>query len=82
MKNRRYCLMGQVCVAQEYRGRGVMEGLYQGLRRILSHHFDFIVTAISSGNPRSLRAHAKVGFQTLCEDDKGWKIVIWDWKTP
>ncbi|WP_020536073.1 GNAT family N-acetyltransferase [Lewinella cohaerens] len=58
----RYILMGQVCVAKNYRGQGVFKGLYQKMQERMAPHFDLILTEISQRNPRSIRAHEKVGF--------------------
>lgn len=68
-----YFVMGQVCVAKAYRGSGVFAGLYQDMQERLSGHFDFIVTEISTRNPRSIRAHEKIGFQTIHEYTDPWE---------
>ena len=76
-----YC--GQICVAQEYRGQGLVDMLYQFHRRHFSPQFDRIATEISTANPRSLKAHQKTGFEliaTVTENDGEWDIVLWDWK--
>jgi GNAT superfamily N-acetyltransferase len=76
----RYFVMGQVCVAKGFRGQGVFAGLYQHLRRCMAPHYDLIITEISSRNTRSLRAHAKVGFETLhtyaTSDGEEWVVVL------
>ncbi len=61
----RWFVMGQVCVATEFRGRGVFDGLYRTLRQVCQADFDLVVTEISDRNMRSLRAHQRVGFQTM-----------------
>ena len=79
----RYYAMGQICVAKDYRGKGVFEMLYQQHKRSYSHKFDFLVTQISTKNHRSLRAHEKVGFETIIvEKDEldEWALVAWDWR--
>lgn len=81
----RWFVMGQVCVASDYRGRGVFDGLYDQLRRAHSKAFDFTITEISRRNGRSLRAHRRVGFQTLHDyldpvADDHWEVVLWDWR--
>jgi RimJ/RimL family protein N-acetyltransferase len=81
--NPRWFVMGQVCVAEAFRGQGVFEGMYQKLREYCRADFDFVVTSIADRNTRSVRAHEKVGFQTLkaFEDaEKGapWRVVVWD----
>ena len=40
----RYYEMGQICVAKDYRGKGVFEMLYQQHKRSYSHKFDLLVT--------------------------------------
>lgn len=84
LKDWQYFVMGQVCVAKPYRGQGVFRGLYHDMRDRLSNHFDLVVTEISARNPRSIRAHEKVGFKTIHEftssDGEHWVIVGWGWK--
>ena len=79
----RYYEMGQVCVAKEYRGKGVFEMLYQEHKKSYSNKYDLLVTMISTMNHRSLKAHEKVGFETvLIEKDEldEWAVVVWDWR--
>lgn len=81
----RWFVMGQVCVARAFRGSGVFDGLYRQLRETYAGQFDFTVTEISQRNPRSLRAHRRVGFETLhshLDPDTGetWEVVVWDWR--
>lgn len=80
----RWFVMGQVCVARRVRGMGVFDGLYRHMRQRMASDFDCVITEISLRNPRSLRAHARVGFRTILEytDPAGedWAIVLWDWK--
>jgi RimJ/RimL family protein N-acetyltransferase len=78
----RYYLMGQICIAESYRGQGLVGMLYEYHRQQFSPAFDFIVTEISTANPRSLKAHQKVGFRIIKthRDDQGeWDTVLWDW---
>ncbi len=82
--NPRWFVMGQVCVARDFRGMGVFDGLYAHLHKTYGNQFDFIITEISMRNPRSLRAHRRVGFETLhvYADPAAhelWEVVIWDW---
>ena len=75
-----YVAMGQVCVAKKYRGKyGVFAGLYKEMAcRLSSAGYTVIVTAISSKNTRSLRAHKKIGFVELHKsgDDPDHKWVV------
>jgi hypothetical protein len=76
-----YC--GQICVALEYRGKGLVDMLYQFHRQHFSSQFDLLVTEISTANPRSLKAHQKTGFQVIAthpENGSDWDVVLWDWK--
>jgi len=73
-----YFVMGQVCIAKRYRGKGVFAGLYQALQAQMRAHFDWCITEIASRNPRSLRAHEKLGFESLhtfSDDTEEWVIV-------
>jgi GNAT superfamily N-acetyltransferase len=79
----RYYVMGQVCVAQAFRGQGVFDALYRGHRDAYAPRYDFMLTEIATRNTRSMRAHARVGFQVLhtyrdALDE--WAVVLWDWR--
>jgi ribosomal protein S18 acetylase RimI-like enzyme len=78
-----YVLVGQLCVAKEYRGRGLAGKMYELFKSELSGRFDYCLTDVQVSNPRSIRAHLRSGFQILGELSYGgspWKIVIWDWR--
>lgn len=82
--NPRWFVMGQVCVARAFRGQGVFDGVYRKLRDAYAPQFDFVVTEISQRNTRSMRAHRRVGFETLhvyrdAAADETWEVVVWDW---
>ncbi len=82
LKKTPYFVMGQVCVDKNYRGQGVFHGLYQKIKIEMSTHFDCIVTEIATRNTRSMRAHEKVGFETIdifSTSEEEWAIVAWDW---
>jgi hypothetical protein len=63
--NPRWFVMGQICVAEGYRGRGLFTGLYQAMASHYHHRYDFTVTEVAARNTRSRRAHARLGFETL-----------------
>jgi len=78
----RFYVMGQVCVAKAFRGQGVFDALYRGHHEHYRERFELLVTEVSTRNPRSLRAHERVGFQPLHRyrdsvDD--WVILGWGW---
>ncbi|AVP99108.1 GNAT family N-acetyltransferase [Ahniella affigens] len=81
----RWFVMGQVCVAQGFRGIGVFDGVYRQLRDAYAPQFNFVITEISQRNARSMRAHRRVGFETLhvyhdASANETWEVVVWDWR--
>jgi predicted GNAT superfamily acetyltransferase len=77
-----YFVMGQVCVDVEWRGLGVFEKLYSGLKQKMSKDFNCVVTEVNTRNGRSMAAHAKVGFKEIKrypENGEEWSIIAWDW---
>lgn len=77
-----YC-MGQICVAKEFRGKGIVNMLYQKHKEVYSELYDFLLTEISTNNPRSLKAHEKIGFESIYtykDSVDEWNVVIWNWK--
>jgi hypothetical protein len=48
---------GPVCIAREYRGRGLLRGLYEAQKRHLAAQFELGVAFVSRDNPHSLNAH-------------------------
>lgn len=79
-----YFIMGQVCIAKEYRGQNVFTGLYEKLRDQMQPYFDYVVTGVAQRNTRSVNAHYKVGFKSIlkfgAEPGEKWNIILWDWK--
>lgn len=80
-----YYVMGQVCVAEGYRGQRVFDRMYQHHREVYSDRFQLLITDISANNTRSLRAHARVGFEELHSFHDSvigetWVVVLWDWQ--
>ena len=77
-----YVVVGQLCVAKEYRGQDLVQKLYGHFRDCLSNEFTYLVTDVAKPNVRSLKAHKKRGFQVINEltyGGFGWDIVLWDW---
>lgn len=78
-----YIVVGQICVDEHYRGQGIFDKMYEAYRALLSPKYDFAITEIARRNHRSLRAHARVGFETIHEftapDGEEWNIVVWNW---
>ena len=75
-------VMGQICIDKAYRGKGIFNMLYQKHKDLYSQKYDLLITEISVNNPRSLRAHEKVGFKiihTYHDALDEWAVVVWDW---
>ena len=51
-------IYGPVCIAREFRGRGLLRGLYEAQIKDLAGQFDVGVAFVSRNNPHSLSAHA------------------------
>lgn len=56
---------GPVCVAKSCRGRGIFEGLYKAMPNIVPSEIELAVALVSVSNPRSMRAHEKVGMEKV-----------------
>lgn len=80
-----YYVMGQVCVADGYRGQQVFDRMYKHHQEVYGDRFRLLITDISANNTRSLRAHARVGFEELhafhdSTIGETWVVVAWDWQ--
>ena len=82
LPNDRWYVMGQVCVDRAHRGSGVFDALFAAHRAHYAASFECLVTEIATRNVRSLRAHARVGFETILtyrDDTDEWVVVAWRW---
>lgn len=73
-------VMGQVCIAKPHRGQGLFDALYQGHQAHYRDRFELLATEVSARNPRSLRAHERVGFETLHtyrDEVDEWVVIGW-----
>ena len=79
----RYIVSGQVCVDKAFRGQRVLDQMYTCYQQAYRQEHAFILTEISRRNPRSIKAHQRIGFETLTSytapDGEDWDIVIWNW---
>jgi len=79
-----YLVVGQVCVAKEFRDKGILDECYKEYKKRFENKYDFAITEIAQHNLRSLKAHGRIGFKTIHQyrDPNGtdWDIVVWDWK--
>ena len=84
LKEYDYITVGQVCVAEGFRGQHIFDGLYSAFKNEFSANYEMAVTEISLRNSRSLAAHQRVGFvpleQYTAPNGEVWQIVAWDWR--
>jgi L-amino acid N-acyltransferase YncA len=73
-----YLVMGQICIAKEFRGMGLFQQLYDVYLKRYMPLYGMVVTEISTMNKRSMRAHKKVGFVEVAThtDSEGITWVI------
>lgn len=80
----KYMVVGQVCVAADFRGKGLFDEAYAAYRERFSRRYEFAVTEIATANTRSLKAHQRIGFfevhRYTDEQKIEWSIVLWDWR--
>ncbi len=80
----RYCIIGQVCVDEEFSGKGIAGKLYAELKTRLASQYDLGISEVGSNNPNSLHVHLdKIGLQdveTYSADGRDWHIVILDFR--
>jgi len=80
--NTKYVVVGQLCVAKNYRGLGLVHQMYQHFKKSLSGEYDYCITDVAENNLRSLKVHLKTGFQVIASfayAGSNWDIVLWDW---
>jgi ribosomal protein S18 acetylase RimI-like enzyme len=79
----RYYVMGQICVADGFRGLNIVDRMYAKHKEIYSKRSDVCLTEVSTSNPRSMRVHERVGFKTMhtfSDATDEWNILLWDWR--
>ncbi len=62
---------GPICVAQEFRGQGVLSLLFEGVKAQMRDEFFVGTTWINKANGRSMKAHARLGLESLDEFELG-----------
>ncbi|WP_226020497.1 GNAT family N-acetyltransferase [Serratia symbiotica] len=58
---------GPICIAEEYRSKGVGEKLLEYQRRLFGKRFPLVVTFVNKVNPRSYAFHMRAGFADVGE---------------
>jgi ribosomal protein S18 acetylase RimI-like enzyme len=80
-----YAVVGQLCIAKDYRSKGLVQQLYGFFRTSLQGKYKYGITDVDRNNKRSLKAHLKTGFQVIHSVGYGgseWDVILWDWTTP
>ena len=78
-----YLVVGQLCVAKEFRGLGIAQQLYIHFKKAYKNRYAFAITDVDQKNNASLGIHLKVGFKALSTLNYGkskWDVVVWDWE--
>lgn len=81
LRDYRFVAMGQICIDEDFRGLGVFADLYKGIKQQTAGRFDLCITEVALRNPRSMRAHAKVGFENVAQyqdEIDYWALLLWD----
>lgn len=79
-----YIVSGQVCVDEKFRGKRIFDKLYAFYQDTYKGKYKYLLTEISERNQRSLKAHQRIGFETIhkyqAPDGEVWEIVLWNWR--
>lgn len=59
------CIGGPVFVDFDLRGQGILSSLYEFFCQIAPAQYSLITSFVSTDNPRSIRAHEKLGLQEI-----------------
>jgi GNAT superfamily N-acetyltransferase len=80
----KYLVVGQVCIAEAWRGQGILDNCYAAYKKHFRDKYDFAITEILDKNKRSINAHKRIGFEDVhsypAPEGNEWKIVVCDWR--
>ncbi|ARV14292.1 GNAT family N-acetyltransferase [Polaribacter sp. SA4-12] len=77
-----FYVMGQICVKDNYKRKGIFKKLYLKHKEVYSGLYEYCITEVSSSNKPSMLAHHKIGFKTIHtfkDATDEWNILLWDW---
>lgn len=83
LKSLNYYVMGQICIDEKFRGKGIFRSLYNQHKRYFSDRFDYCITEVAVRNIKSMMAHESIGFKTVhtyTDETDDWNVLVWDWK--
>ncbi|KAI8620784.1 hypothetical protein BC830DRAFT_1077561 [Chytriomyces sp. MP71] len=82
LRDVRYVIMAQVCVAEGWRGKGLVQDMYALFtREYRDRGFELVETEVSKANERSMKAHLKSGWvaiDSLFMEGGDWHIIVLD----
>ena len=82
LSDAKYYVMGQICVHDDYKRKGIFKRLYDKHKEVYAHQFDYCITEAATRNYPSMQAHLKQRFQiihTYEDATDEWNILLWDW---
>ncbi len=56
LKNSNYVVVGQLCVAKNYRGHGLVQQMYQHFKTSMSGKFEYCLTDIANNNHQVIKS--------------------------
>ncbi len=81
----RHFIMGQICVHKSYRGTGIFDRLYSGMREQMQPRYELCIPEVATRDQRSLKAHYRVGFKNALHytapNGEDWELIVWAWKS-
>lgn len=83
LRDTQYAICGQLCVDKSYRGQDIVQLMHSFYRDELKNDFQYCITDVARGNPRSLNAHLKTGFEvvsTIAYSGVVFDVVLWNWR--
>lgn len=77
---------GPICIHRDFRGTGVLEGLFDFARSVMERRFPILVTFVNKENPRSVKAHVdKLKLEVIKEfeyNKKSYLELVYDTSKP
>jgi hypothetical protein len=77
---------GPICIDREYRGTGVLEGVFEFARSEMNKKYPILVTFVNKSNPRSIKAHVdKLGLDLAMEfeyNNNSYLELLYDTSKP
>lgn len=78
-----FYVMGQICIAENYRGQGLFDALYKKHKELYGSQYELCITSVATRNTRSMRAHERISFKTVNtfrDATDEWNILVWDFQ--